>query len=545
MLERRPIDLFIVHKARHDSEDVKGSPKCEPGTRVRILRIIEQWANYDSNQPLFWLVSPAGVGKSTIARSAIDIFETDKYSVTGYFFKRGEQDRNGTNRIFSTIAMQIADSVLSFRESLRKSLEGLDKDAVEGFNLEKQFQKLLWQPMETLQPDEKSHLRIIIIIDALDECERPEHLQRIVQLLSNLCTISEIHSRVLITSRSAPDIVEAFEPHIKNKAVRILKLHQEYSEETKTDIRSFLEARFQDIRSKRSVQKQPWPTAEQLDDLVTLSTTPEPLFIYAATLCRFVSDKQRGPVPQLSIWLKQGGKSQLQQIYSPILDQVFSGFDQMEFHQKLQFLASIILLATPLSAKGIVDILEMDLDDISWWIPRLYAVLQVPSDLERPIELLHKSFSDFLLNDSDFNKYGIDTAEMHFQLANGCIALMRKRLKQDICGIGKLNATPGEVGKDTLTNYLPAELEYACIYWVYHLEASGRPNDRVHGFLLDHFLHWLEVLSILKRLPHFLKVLQNLTDLVKVCSCSQMLYHSRLKASAVLRYNLRFYWLFG
>nr|CEG04875.1 unnamed protein product [Fusarium clavum] len=380
--ERKPRDFKAksrgteFHQVNAGDEDVKGSPMCEPGTRVRILRIIEQWANHDLNQPLFWLVSPAGVGKSTIARSAIDIFETDNHSVTGYSFKRGERDRNDTNRIFSTIAMQLADSVLPFRESLRKSLEGLDKDAVEGFNLEKQFQKLLWQPMETLQPDEKSHLRIVIIIDALDECERPVHLQRILQLLSNLCKISEIHSRVFITSRSAPDIIEAFEPHTKNKSVRILQLHHEYSEETKTDIRNFLEARFQDIRSKKSVQKQPWPTAGQLDHLVQLSTTPEPLFIYAATMCRFVSDKQRGPIPQLNIWLKQGGKSQLQQIYSPILDQAFDGFDQIEFGQKLQFLTSIILLAIPLSARDIANILEMDLDDISWWIPRLYAVLQ-------------------------------------------------------------------------------------------------------------------------------------------------------------------------
>nr|CEG04551.1 unnamed protein product [Fusarium clavum]CEG05777.1 unnamed protein product [Fusarium clavum] len=115
-----------------------------------------------------------------------------------------------------------------------------------------------------------------------------------------------------------------------------------------------------------------------------------------------------------------------------------------------------------------------------------------------------------------------------------CFFVDIRMTKQDICGIGKRNATPEEVGKDTLTNYLPAELEYASIYWVYHLEASGRPNDMVYGFLLDHFLHWLEALSILKRLPHVLKVLQNLTDLVEVCSCSQMLYHSRLKTTAVL-----------
>ncbi|RGP71996.1 g- beta wd-40 repeats containing [Fusarium longipes] len=517
MLKSQPLDLCIVHNARYDSEDVRSSPKCESGTRIRILGIIEQWANHDLNQPLLWLVSPAGVGKSTIARSAIDILETDKHSVAGYFFKRGEQDRNDTNRIFSTIATQIADNILPFRECLRKSLEGLGKDALEKFNLEKQFKKLLWQPLGALQLEKRSHLRLVIVIDALDECERPEHLQRILQLLSKLCTISIVHTRVLITSRPAPDIIEAFEPHTKTKTVQILQLHREYSEETKKDIRKFLETRFQDIGCKRSVQKQPWPTAEQLDRLVQLSITPEPLFIYAATLCRFVSDKQRGPIRQLNIWLEQGGESQLQQIYTPILDQAFSDFDQQEFHQKLQFLASIVLLARPLSAKCIARILKMDLDDISWWIPRLYAVLHVPPGLERPIELLHKSFSDFLITDSETNKYRIDTAEMHFQLAEKCIQLMKIELKQDICNLQEPGTARKSVDDDRLNRFIPTDLQYACVYWFYHLECSGRPlNNFIYDFLYDHLLHWIEVLTLLGQLAEGVTVLGSLLEASKV-----------------------------
>ncbi|KAF5694732.1 G-protein beta WD-40 repeat-containing protein [Fusarium denticulatum] len=369
LLDDRPIDLHIVHNARYDSEDVKVGARCEPGTRARVLELIHNWADQDSGLPLLWLIGPAGTGKSTLARSIIDSLEVKKRLIAGYMFKRGEQDRNDTNRLFSTLAMQLADTVSLFKESLRNSLEGLDKDAVDKSSLESQFQKLLWDPLESLKLTEVNMLPRIIIIDALDECERPENLTRLLGLVSKLSTSSTIHLRIVITSRYAPEIVEAFEPLLQNKTVHTLELHREFSSDTTLDIRNFLKARFADIKYKRRVQKDPWPTMEDLDRLVELSTTPEPLFIYAATLCRFVSDKNRGPIQQLIMWLEQGSKSQLHQIYSPILDQAFLGFDEKEFRHKLSFLGTVILLAKPLSAKSLTLLLRTDLDDISCCIP--------------------------------------------------------------------------------------------------------------------------------------------------------------------------------
>ncbi|KAF5549419.1 G-protein beta WD-40 repeat-containing protein [Fusarium phyllophilum] len=429
ILDDRPFDLHVVHNARCDSEDVTKSPKCEPRTRLRILELIQNWADQNSDQPgqgIFWLSGPAGTGKSTIARSIAAYLQGKENLVAGYFFKRGEQDRNDTNRLFSTIAIQLADALSPFKESLRNSLQGLDKDAVEMIGLETQFQKLLWDPLESLKLKEGSSLPRIIIIDALDECERPENLPRLLGLFSKLCTATTLHLRVLITSRYAPEIVEAFEPLLQDNTVHALELHQEFSGDTTMDIRNFLEARFADIKHKRRVQKDPWPTMEDLDRLVQLSTTPEPLFIYAATLCRFVSDRNRGPTQQLIMWLEQGSKSKLQQIYNPILDQAFSGFDEEEFLQKLQFLGTIVLLARPLSAKSLALLLRTDLDDMSWWVPRLYAVLYVPSELYKPIQLLHKSFFDFLSSDEDSgcSKYRINTGEIHANLAEACIQLI-------------------------------------------------------------------------------------------------------------------------
>ncbi|KAH7308372.1 hypothetical protein B0I35DRAFT_482952 [Stachybotrys elegans] len=69
ILDSRPLDLPIVHEARYDGLDINDSPRCENGTRIHIQERIRHWVDNDSDEPFFWLVGPAGTGKSTIARS--------------------------------------------------------------------------------------------------------------------------------------------------------------------------------------------------------------------------------------------------------------------------------------------------------------------------------------------------------------------------------------------------------------------------------------------------------------------------------------------
>jgi polynucleotide 5'-kinase involved in rRNA processing len=95
--------LPVVHEARYDSADVRRNPRCEQGTRTRIQELIARWANEDPAEPLLWLAGPMGTGKSTIIRTVADSFAEEKRLVAGYFFKRGEQGRNDTARLFSTL----------------------------------------------------------------------------------------------------------------------------------------------------------------------------------------------------------------------------------------------------------------------------------------------------------------------------------------------------------------------------------------------------------------------------------------------------------
>jgi hypothetical protein len=73
-------------------------------------------------------------------------------------------------------------------------------------------------------------------------------------------------------------------------------------------------------------------------------------------------------------------------------------------------------------------------------------------------------------------------------------------LRQDICNLSKAGVLRSEIEDSTITVSLSPELQYACRYWVDHLERSGckiNDGDATHCFLEKHFLHWLEAMSLL------------------------------------------------
>ncbi|KAH8752748.1 hypothetical protein F5883DRAFT_353793, partial [Diaporthe sp. PMI_573] len=520
--------LPTVHEARYDSADVQGSSKCENGTRIRVQETITQWAREDSAEPLFWLVGPAGTGKSTVARTVADSFARSKQLVAGYFFKRGEQGRNDTSRLFPTLAMQLAEEIPSFRRCLQKSLQSLDKESVEKKGLEFQFNELLLLPMVDLDSTDESQLPRLIVIDALDECERPEHLPQVLALLSKLCTSTTVCLRVLLTSRPTPAIIDSF----RDVCHRDLDLVKEHQDETRTDIATFLKQRFANIRTKWDIQEA-WPEHQQLTRLISLSTTPSPLFIYAATLCRFIDDPdvREDPTDQLDLWLLQcdSNAPQLDQIYLPILHYVLFGSYNMlekpkplgESHRAelLHILGAVVLVANPLSCHAIASLLSIPTRRVTLRLRNLHAVLSVPRYPDTPVQLLHKSFSDFLLSQegSEPSDYRVDAAETHFMLATKCIQRMQAGLKRDICDLRKPGISRDEIDQQDIDKHIPADLKYACLYWVYHLQRSGRAmHNDVITFLYKHFLHWLEALSLLGRLSDGAIALRTLREMIEL-----------------------------
>ncbi|KAE9565769.1 hypothetical protein CGMCC3_g18048 [Colletotrichum fructicola] len=418
----------------------------------------------------------------------------------------------------------LCEAIPAFKDCLQKSLNSLDRDAVEKKGLEAQFNQLLWRPLVDLSFD-TSRLTKVIIIDALDECERPDHLRQVLALLSKLGAVNTVSLRVLVTSRSTSAVMAAFD----GVRYRNSDLETEHRDETRNDVATFLKRRFASIKNRWEI-KETWPDQRQLDRLIYLSTTPTPLFIYAATLCRFIDDpdEQEDPVDQLDLWLNQSNSNtpQLDQIYLPILHYVlFGSYNTQEKPKPLaenlrmelfDVLGAVVLVATPLSKKTIAALLGIPNRRVALRLRHLHAVLSVPHDADTPVQLLHKSFSDFLLSPKGQSHYdyGVDAAQTHAMLAAKCIQRMKDGLRRNICNVEKPDIRRDEIDKEVMDTYATADLRYACLHWVYHLQQSrGSLGDDVCEFLNKHFLHWLGVLALLGKVSHGAAAIKQLINM--------------------------------
>jgi hypothetical protein len=177
----------------------------------------------------------------------------------------------------------------------------------------------------------------------------------------------------------------------------------------------------------------------------------------------------------------------------------FSDKEKEEFYGKLRYmLGSIVVLLSPLSTHSLSTLLHISEEDIDETLEDLHAILDIPKDQIRPLHLHHPSFRDFLLNKDRCSdpKFWVDERQVHRTLANDCIQLMSNSFKQDICGLEAPGVLATNIESSQVEKCLPAELQYACLYWVQHLKRSGAQlYNQAYQFLQDHLLHWLEALS--------------------------------------------------
>jgi hypothetical protein len=89
-------------------------------------------------------------------------------------------------------------------------------------------------------------------------------------------------------------------------------LHEIPQSIIKSDIRIFFDVEFQRIRKDKCISSKDWPGNDKIDCLVEKS---DGLFIYAATVCRFIEDSKWTLSKQLSIVLDQTTSSRSPEKY--------------------------------------------------------------------------------------------------------------------------------------------------------------------------------------------------------------------------------------
>lgn len=225
----------------------------------------------------------AGTGKSTISQTVAHSFADRGQLGASFFFKRGEADRGHAAKFFTIIAAQLAVKLPNLRPLIREAIDA--NPIIPEKALQEQYKKLIFQPLSKLECTSPRLSRVIIVVDALDECKREEDIRAILRLLSQSQTLISVCLRIFVTSRPELPIRLGFK-NMAGGTYQNLVLYEIPPAIIEHDIAVFLKHELTRIRVDRSLPAN-WPGERNIRALVNMAV---PLFIFAATVCRFVGD---------------------------------------------------------------------------------------------------------------------------------------------------------------------------------------------------------------------------------------------------------------
>jgi hypothetical protein len=341
-----------------------------------------------------------------------------------------------------------------------------------------------------------------LIVDALDECETdlPQLLKLVVESISTFPRVKWI-----VSSRNKPDI----EARLRlNNAQMILSLELN-SEHVFRAVELFIDYK---------VSKLPLI----MDDSALQETVRGQIyakaggtFLWAALTLKELESVESWDV----LDVLQEMPPELEPLYDRMLRQV-----QQLQRKDPEFcrlvLSTMTIAYRPLhllevgALSGLPGQISTNLDKVIRVVNKCGSFLTVR---ENRTYFIHQSAKDFLLGKAFDKVFPSGKTEVNYTMFSRSREIMSRTLRRDMYGLH----APG-FSIDSVKPPDPDPLSaarYSCVYWVDHLSDIETGYDEiglVHVFLKNHFLHWMEALSLLKSISNGILAISKLRNFLKV-----------------------------
>ncbi|CAE6409803.1 unnamed protein product [Rhizoctonia solani] len=466
--------------------------KCTPHTREQAILDLLSWKDNNDYSNLYWLNGMAGTGKTTIANTLCAILDESRQLGASFFCTRSHPECRDVNVIFPTIAYQLARFSRPFCVALVRALE--ESADLQHRTLEKQFECMIAAPaVESLAPC------VVVVIDALDECEDSQGVERVLEIISS--EAAGLPIKFLVSGRPEPQL----QRHMA-MAVPQLVLHDISHNIVKEDIKSYLRA---ELKSDFLALDE--PALEALVDRAGV------LFIYAATVVRYIGadhftldpNRRLATVLSATATATSALTCNIDTLYRTIIETVFNNpnFEPSDIELLKLVLHTVVCAQEPLSINALNVILELgDANRVKTALQRLQSVIYVPTGDNGPVTILHASFSEFILDPTRSKEYACQEESQHNKLVTLCFNRIKRNRRQfNICQLESSYVFDEQVPgiDERVSQAIPLDLLYACQYWAVHLqlgENSSEQARRLSEFLSGGLLLWMEVLNLKKRI---------------------------------------------
>ena len=426
---------------------------------MHIRRDIRTWAEDTTNtNQIFWLADRAGTGKSTVAKQIVEDWKSEGKAVVSFIFSITAADTKSNAKFCQTVAAKLADlrNFGSFRSTLAEALR--QNLTLETLNFNEKFEELLRAPLK------KTDKPVLVVIDALDECNKRDRSELLSVLLGKLKELGKV--KVLITSRSEPDIVEKLGD---NDLVRSSNLQGSGNiSSTSEDIQRYVSNMFASSRKLQSFQSCAPELAKKANGV----------FIYASTVCKYLDDSLDVEADLETI----DSIRELDGLYSQVMIRAIPTNNEKSLQAVHSILQTIIAAQRPLSVSEMQKLLKKG-QVVQSVVGALSSVLSSGTE-DTPVEVLHPTFQEYLTDRSRSGVYFVDVKMGHKPLAIGCLKIYS----------ANLTAFPKEPPKD-----VTSILEYAARYWPIHAAASIKEahvqedlEDHIVSFFKRFLIRWFE-----------------------------------------------------
>jgi hypothetical protein len=483
-----------------DMNETNRTP-CLKNTRRNVIDDVLKWIADDSNEAkkVLWVYGLAGTGKSTLSTTIAQIMRT-RHRLGAFFFFNRDIPQRTSETLIRTLAYQLAIFDDRFSASISQVVANYDNIGI--MPLEFQFDNLL--SGNALKSVKWSEGPIVLLIDALDECGSEADRKILMQVLSKGFSDLPSFIRIMVVSRPESDIQRALGCHLH---LRPYPLDID-SVTNKDDVSQFIRHRLEEIRIKDGYLEDRWPGDGKIK---SLADAADGLFIWASTACLYIDGFD--PDERLSNLINKqtssGPFAQLDNLYKTGLSA--GPWNDSSFSLGCRRMLGVILCArVPLSHSVIDALLEFRLSRKI----TSYLSCVLDSTAKGEIRILHASFYDYLVSERCRHEaWSIDLERHNKELALGCIKLLGKELRENMCDM----TLPYLSQKRTL----PEAISYACKFWIDHICLISDVTDdivnQIYRFLAKHLLHWIEGSVILKSHDRTIQSIDNLMKWLQVC----------------------------
>ncbi|CCA70259.1 hypothetical protein PIIN_04198 [Serendipita indica DSM 11827] len=467
---------------------------CLKGTREAVLETIRRWADDDSSEkPIFWLCDIAGSGKSTVAMSAVEAWRREGVLGGRFFFSIASSEASTTDKFCSTIARDLVHHIPELAPHVAEAVKR--NPSFMRSSLEEQFQTLVSDPVHHRQG------RVIIVIDALDECKSGSQRRELVEVLTTALEGCN-NLKIFVTSRPDPVI----QPVLGTLSIKIKledRLHDVSHHDNIDDIGIYVHQSLDGILSNEKRQR--------------LVDKANGLFIWASTACRLLSDETSLSPPEIIydhlISMDQAGD--IDDIYRLIFERT----NPKHYPVMHKMLALLLAAFEPLTAADLDDILKhAEIHGSAKALVRNLGSVLTEDDTTSQIRFRHPTFVEYLQRCSvtpavgNGNKMHINIGDAHGQAASWCFKCFKsptEGLKFNICQVESSFYLNREIPNiDTkVSTFISRNLQYASSHWLYHVAEtddqwrSTLKDELLHAVQFPYILYWMEILSFSGGVP--------------------------------------------